>query len=281
MTGINFPRQAGRGRPPPSSTARHGARSSSAAVRRPRATYSKSGASRPTLFQPYPDIRSQKIFLDFFIIKQLLMEFTPKTNQLYSIRPFAIISRPSPARYYPDKLGQGRRKNPRRSLKKNCRRTVAAKPRSNYCNAISNCGSGGPKIQRDAVYAIAQPGRGRAIRKDMAKVRSATAAVDLRPRHSETAIRRRAKRAGQRIEETWPARTAIEFFPGPEQRLFAAGAMKDPGPFFVIESAAARPLGPVGAHDLKLLGGQPFAPFRFREGHGKNFFLHFLPAWRA
>ncbi len=88
----------------------------------------------------------------------------------------------------------------------------------------------------------------------MAEVRPATAAMNLGARHAETAIRRRAQCAGERIEETGPARAAVELFPGPKQRLVAAGAQKISGALFVIQGAAARSFSPVAAHHIVLLG---------------------------
>src|SRR5688500_18500131 len=67
------------------------------------------------------------------------------------------------------------------------------------------------EVQRDAVDAIAQAGRRRAVRENMTEVAAASAAVHLGAGHSKAAVLGRFGRTGLRIIEARPAGAALEF----------------------------------------------------------------------
>src|SRR5262249_26133948 len=98
--------------------------------------------------------------------------------------------------------------------------------------------------------------------KDMTEMTAAAAAMHFGADHAVTAVGRGLDRAWLGIVEARPAGAALELGLGDEQFLAAAGAEKRAGAFFVIQRAAARPLGAVLAHDVILLGSEDFAPFR-------------------
>src|SRR5687768_7194079 len=82
------------------------------------------------------------------------------------------------------------------------------------------------KVQGDAVDAVAQAGRRRAVGEHVAEVSAAAAAVHLGPHHAVGAIHGGLDRSLERLEEARPSRAALELAPGHEERLFAAGAGK-------------------------------------------------------
>ena len=160
---------------------------------------------------------------------------------------FPSLARPR----QPLEAGVGQAIQPTRRARK---KIVASRSQQNPDKAIAlQHGSRGPEIQRHAIDAIAQPCRRRTVRKDMAEVRSAPAAMNLGAFHAETTVARCSERAGQRIEETAPTRAALEFLPGSEQRPIATGAMEIARSLLVIEGAAPRPLGAMTAHHMILL----------------------------
>src|ERR1041384_307091 len=109
-------------------------------------------------------------------------------------------------------------------------------------------GSFGLEIHRHAVDAIAQSGRRRAVREDMAEMAAAAAAMHLGAHHAVAHVARLLDRTRLRIVEARPAGAALELLLRPEQRLPATRAAKRAGALLEIERAAARPLGPVLAH---------------------------------
>src|SRR5262245_39335069 len=128
------------------------------------------------------------------------------------------------------------------------RRRVAAR-------RCSRC-AGGLELQRDAVHAVAQAGRVRAVGEDMPEVAAALRAVDLGPGHAERTIRRGRDRAFDRGEKAGPAGAALELGVGGEQRLGAGGASEGSGPFLVIQRARSGALGPVLPQHVKLFRRQ-------------------------
>src|ERR1700752_4053772 len=112
----------------------------------------------------------------------------------------------------------------------------------------------GLEIHRHAVDAIAQSGRRRAVGEDMAEMTAAAAAMAFGADHAVGAILRFLDRAGLGIVEARPAGAALELLLRLEQHLPAARAGEGAGALLVVERAAARPLGAVLAHDVKLLG---------------------------
>src|SRR5205085_8414559 len=118
----------------------------------------------------------------------------------------------------------------------------------------------GPEVHGDAVDAIAQVGRRRAVGKNVAEVAPATAAMHLGAAHSKTAIDRGFDRTRDGIVEARPAGAALEFSLRREQRLSAARALEGAVAFLEIERAAPGRFGPVLPHDLVLLGREQPAP---------------------
>src|SRR5262245_53966259 len=110
----------------------------------------------------------------------------------------------------------------------------------------------GLEIHRHAVDAIAQSGRRRTVREDMAEVAAAPAALHLGADHAVGAVLQLLDRAGLRIVEARPAGAAFELLLRLEQRLPAPRAGEGAGALLVVERTAARPLGAVLAYDVVL-----------------------------
>src|SRR5580704_18518188 len=108
----------------------------------------------------------------------------------------------------------------------------------------------------------------RAVVEDVAEMAAAAAAVHFGALHAPAAVGGGIDRARLRIVKTRPAGAALEFLLRGEQRLPAADAGERAGALFVIEGAAARPLGAVLAHDVELLGREQLLPLGFgvRDG---------------
>ena len=102
----------------------------------------------------------------------------------------------------------------------------------------------------------------------MAEMAAAAAAMYFGADHAPAPIGRGLDRAGLGIVEARPAGAAVEFRLRDEQLLPAGGASEGAGAFFVIQRAAARPLGAVLAHDVKLFRREDFAPFRLGMRNG-------------
>src|SRR5262249_5304897 len=119
------------------------------------------------------------------------------------------------------------------------------------------------EIHCHAVDAIAQMGWRRAVFKDMAEMAAAAAAVHLGADHAVTAGGRGLDCVGLGIIGARAAGAPPELGLGDEQLLSATGTIERAGALFIIQRAAARPLGAVLAHDVILLGAENFAPFRF------------------
>ena len=97
----------------------------------------------------------------------------------------------------------------------------------------------------------------------MAKMTAAVGAMHFGARHAVAAIDGRPDAALNRREEAGPARSALELAIGHEQRLPARRAAERAGPLLVQQRARARPLGPVLAQDVLLLGRQNPPPLFF------------------
>src|SRR4051812_30712972 len=130
------------------------------------------------------------------------------------------------------------------------------------------------EIHRYAVDAIAQSGRRRAIRKDVAEMAAAAAAMRFSASHAVGTVVRFLDRARFRIVEARPAGAALELLLRLEQLLPAARAGEGAGALLVIERAASRPLGAVLAHDVELLGRQNLAPLGLGVGDGISLHVH-------
>src|SRR5579859_7727791 len=124
------------------------------------------------------------------------------------------------------------------------------------------------EIHRDAVDAVAQVGRRRAVVEDVAEVAAAAAAMHLGADHAVAAVGRRFHGAFDGVVEARPAGAAVEFLLADEQRLAAADAGEGAGTLFVIEGAAAGRLGAVLAHHPVLLRREQASPFGIAVGDG-------------
>src|SRR6185437_15354380 len=114
--------------------------------------------------------------------------------------------------------------------------------------------------ERNAVHAIALAGRLRAVVKEMTEMAAAFLAVDLGAGHEKTGVGVGFDRAVHRRVKARPARPAIEFCRGLEQRLATPGAMIDAGIVFLVEGARAGALGAVLAQDVIRFRAQLLAP---------------------
>src|SRR5262252_4627097 len=132
----------------------------------------------------------------------------------------------------------------------------------------------GLKIHRDAIDAVTQMGRRRAILEDMTEMAAAAAAVHLSAGHAIAPVGRRFDRPFNRIVKARPAGAAVEFLLRYEQRLIAAGAGEGAVTLLVIERAAAGGLGAVLAHHLVLLRREQPVPFRVRVSDGVLLGVH-------
>src|SRR5438105_463874 len=121
-------------------------------------------------------------------------------------------------------------------------------------------GIAGAEIERDAVQAIAQPGRLRPVLENMAEMPAAAAAMHLGAGHEEAAVGVGLHPVLERRREARPAGAAVELGAGIEQRLAAAGAVIDPGAVLLVERARPGALGTVLAQHPVLLGRQAPAP---------------------
>src|SRR5262245_24202336 len=100
-------------------------------------------------------------------------------------------------------------------------------------------------MHRHSVDAVAVPGRRRPIRKHVAEMTTAAAAVDFRSHHEVAAIGGCFDRAFERREEAGPAGAALELAIGHEQRLAACGAGEHAAALFVEQRTGPWPLGAV------------------------------------
>src|SRR5579862_1562477 len=112
------------------------------------------------------------------------------------------------------------------------------------------------KHQREAVHAVAQSGRLRAVIEDVAEMAAATAAMNFGAQHAEGAVLRLADRVLQRLIEARPAGAALILGLGREQRQVAARAGEDALAMLLEQRARSRPLGALLAQDLVLLRRQ-------------------------
>src|SRR5664279_4852315 len=113
----------------------------------------------------------------------------------------------------------------------------------------------------DAVDAVTQVRRGRAVVEDVAEVAAAVGAVAFRPHHPVAPVGSGFDAARHRFVEARPARAAFELHLGAEQRHPAPGAGKSAGTLLMQQGAAPRRLRTVAAHDAVLLRGQYLTPF--------------------
>jgi hypothetical protein len=130
------------------------------------------------------------------------------------------------------------------------------------------------KIHRGAVDAIAQKCRRRPIRKDVAQMAAAAAAMHLRPRHAMASILGALHGAFEGIVEARPAGAAFEFFGRDEKALATSGADEGAGSLFMIQGAAAGRLRTMRAHDSILFRREKAPPLFLGMGDFKSFAWH-------
>src|SRR5947208_3084505 len=129
------------------------------------------------------------------------------------------------------------------------------------------------EVHRDAVDAITQMRRRRAVFENVPEMAAAAAAMHLGADHAPAAVGRALDCVRLGIVKARPAGATLEFGFRDEQLLSAAGTIERSGALFVIECATARPLSAVLAHDVILLRRQYFAPFRLAMRDGIGFRL--------
>src|ERR1700704_4753276 len=122
-------------------------------------------------------------------------------------------------------------------------------------------GLAGLERERDAIHAIAQPGRLGPVLEDMPEMPAAASAMHLGAAHEKAAVGLGLNPVFEGRPEARPSRAAVEFGSGVEQRLAAGGAVIDPGAVLLVERARPGALGAVLAQDPVLLGVQRATPF--------------------
>src|SRR6185436_4257736 len=96
-------------------------------------------------------------------------------------------------------------------------------------------GGRGLESHREAVHAVAQPGRPRTVIEDVAEVTAAATAMDRRPHHAQRYVPRGADGFLERGPEARPACAAIEFGRRREERKTAPRAGECAAPCFVVQ----------------------------------------------
>ena len=123
--------------------------------------------------------------------------------------------------------------------------------------------------EREAVHAVAQAGRLRAVVEHVAEMAAAAAAVHFGADHPERCVGVRGDRVVERFPSSaspygcrtwWPTRTARG----------AAGARERALPVLVVQRAGVRTLGAGFAQDRVLGGREPAMPFGVAEGDFKR-----------
>ncbi len=118
------------------------------------------------------------------------------------------------------------------------------------------------ELQRDAVDAVTQPRRLRAIVEDVSKVAAAAPAVDRLADHAERRVPRRADGLLQRRPEARPSRAGLELGRRGKHVERAARARVGATAFLVQQFAREWPLGRFPPQNLILGRRQELSPFR-------------------
>src|SRR5450631_232779 len=162
------------------------------------------------------------------------------------------------------------------------RLTAEAGPR--IPNLVSPAAFAGPsalvqrEFQGNAVHAIAQTGRRRAVVEDVAKVAAAAPAPHLGPFHQKTPVGFGPHRAFDWTPEARPARPALELGLRFEERQLAAGTSKNILAMLLQQRAAEGPFGALVSENLILVRREQAPPFLvgllhlelLRFGHAPN-----------
>src|SRR5580700_10272773 len=134
------------------------------------------------------------------------------------------------------------------------------------------------KVERRGVHAIAQPGRGGTVFKNMPQVRATTHAARLGTNHAVSAVFVLLVLALTRwLKKTWPACPGIELGGGVEQRLPAADAMIGSGVLrFPVLTGKGRFGARLASHVI-LLRSELLFPLRFALCN--LFCMNVCPQW--
>src|SRR4051794_25545734 len=130
------------------------------------------------------------------------------------------------------------------------------------------------EVHGDAVDAVAQVRRRRAVLEHVAEMAAAAAAMHLGADHAVAAVGRGLDRARDRIVEARPTGAALELLFRREQLLPASHAGERAGTLLVIEGTRAGRLGTVAAENIVLLGGEQLAPLLVGMSDRETFFFH-------
>src|SRR5215469_18866506 len=123
------------------------------------------------------------------------------------------------------------------------------------------------EFQRNAVHAVAQPGRFGPVGEHVTKMTAAAMARHRGAEHAKGAILALVHRMLQWCPETWPAGAAFKFRFRRVERQVAAGAAERAGTMLVIERAGEWPLGALAAQHMILLGREQLAPLFVAMGN--------------
>src|SRR5688572_28276429 len=131
-----------------------------------------------------------------------------------------------------------------------------------------------PSLHDALPISVAQSTRRRSVRKHVAEMSAAVAAMHFGARHPVAAIDGRPDAALQGREEARPAGATLELAIGDEQLLTAGRARKGSSPLFLQQRTRSGRFGGVIPQDGILLRRQQLAPFLIRLGDGKCRFVH-------
>src|SRR5947207_11164810 len=110
------------------------------------------------------------------------------------------------------------------------------------------------ELQRDAVQAVAQSGRRRAIVENVTEMRAATRAKNFIALHAETVVfHGRDDPGDKRFGKTGPASAGFELRVAREQQRVASGAMENAAAMFRQQDGGTRALGRVATENRILL----------------------------
>src|SRR4029077_19304881 len=135
--------------------------------------------------------------------------------------------------------GGKRNETPRESARSGAAQSCAAPTLRGLCfGAVLR-----DELERDAVVAVPQSGRRRAVLEQVAVVAAAPFAVVLGARVDQVEVLLAVEHARDGREEGGPAGARVELHLGGEERQVAAGAGKDAGTLLFVQRAGARALG--------------------------------------
>src|SRR5215472_8299785 len=136
----------------------------------------------------------------------------------------------------------------------------------------------GTKVERDAVHAIALPGRLRSVVEDVTEMAATTAAMDFGSGHQKAPVGLGFDRPVERRPETRPAGPAVELGICRKQRLAAAGAAINAVAVLLVERARTGAFGSVLAKHPILGRGQSAPPLLLALRYGERLCRRFAAA---